>query len=163
MKKLFAFPALLCAIHSGFAQVRNDRLHIERPYLVSVSVANADSSAQWYVDKLDFDLDKTMVDTAYGVRVAFLKKDDFHLELIETPGAKPLQSYDPVLKNPYLSYGYRKLGFLVPDVVAVFALLRSRHCNIMMSVYDDQVFRVKYFFVRDVDGNVIQFFQKTNP
>jgi len=49
--------------------------------LVALVVEDIDSSLNWYKEKLNFEIEKEVEEYSdYGLKIAFLKSSDFHLE-----------------------------------------------------------------------------------
>jgi catechol 2,3-dioxygenase-like lactoylglutathione lyase family enzyme len=134
-----------------------------RPYLVSISVSNLDESLKWYGDNLGFEVVKRKDLPQYSLRIAFAELNGFQLELVEFKQSVSYESIKkqfPVIDDRAKIQGFGKLAFLVDDVEAMAAKLKSKGVKFERNVSDDKEFGVKWFIVTDNDGNWIQFFQK---
>ena len=114
-----------------------------RPYLVSISVSNLDDAVKWYGDNLGFVVVKKKDLPRYSPRIAFVELNQFQLELIEF---KQSVSYESIRKQfPSVDdrskiQGMEKLAFLVDDVQAAAATLKSKGVRFERNVTDDPEF-----------------------
>ncbi len=138
------------------------------PKLVAIAVQDLERSIQWYTQKLGFEVEKEMTEYPdHGLRNAFLKLGDFHLEIIEFSKAyKPSE----ILPNEE-SYvgGVFKLGWKVNDIETVYNRIKEMEEVDMVAELGELPessisipWPSKYFLIQDPDGNYLQFFDSGN-
>jgi catechol 2,3-dioxygenase-like lactoylglutathione lyase family enzyme len=130
-----------------------------RPYLVALSVADVKASVAWYSEKLGFRIDRAPYNPVPGIGIAFLEKNGFHLEIIQSDGSAPRGPALPKRDNDVSLRGIVKLAFVVEDVDAAAASLRAQGVAFLMAPTNDPDFGVRFLMIRDPDENVIQIFQ----
>jgi len=127
--------------------------------LVALSTPDASTAARWYEEKLGFQLVKEG-QMGKGLRFALPRYDDNVLELIQNPEARPLAKAIPGIKDPFEVYGIFKIGFTVRNLDDVFADLKQREVKVDFNITQLNDLGLRAFGIRDVDGNLIQFFGK---
>ena len=134
------------------------------PRLIAIAVKDIATSIQWYTQKLGFVVEKDIVElTDYHLKRAFLKLDDFHLEIIEYDTAYKASEILPTADS-YIG-GMFKIGFLLHDIQRVYNRFQEMEdVEILAGIGElpenslPIKWPSKYFLVQDPDGNYIQFF-----
>jgi catechol-2,3-dioxygenase len=118
---------------------------------LALSVADLESSATWYRDKLGLEV----VDRpATGdVKVAILEGGGLIVELIQHKDAKVRGGTDA-----YLHHGIFKSGVIVDDFDGLVAMLREKKADIAYGPFPARGKQRANLIVRDNAGNLIQFF-----
>ena len=138
------------------------------PKLIALCVSDLEKSIDWYTDKLDFSLtDEVRKFPDYGMKIAFLQRADFYLELIEMDAGIHPSKLLP--SNDYLVGGVFKMGFTVRNIEGQFQRLQQLD-NVdfvtQLSKLPETDISIpwptQYFLIRDPDGNFIQFFNSVN-
>ena len=93
-----------------------------------------------------------------GLQFALLRHEDNIVELIQNHQAQPLGKVVPGIQDPFGVYGIFKLGFTVWEFDKVFAELKRRGVKVDFQVTQLNDLGMRAFGIRDVDGNLIQFF-----
>jgi catechol 2,3-dioxygenase-like lactoylglutathione lyase family enzyme len=127
--------------------------------LVALSTPDAPATARWYQENLGFHLVKEG-QMGKDLHFALLRYDDNILELIQNPEARPLAQVVPGIKDPFEIHGIFKLGFTVRNFDSVFVDLQKRGVKIDFSITKLNDLGLRAFGIRDLDGNLIQFFGK---
>ncbi len=127
--------------------------------LVALSTPDASAAAHWYEEKLGFNLVKEGR-MGKGLHFVLLRYGDNIVELIQNPKARPLSQAVPGIKDPFEIHGIFKLGFTVRNLDHVFADLKQRGVKIEFNTTQLGDLRLRAFGIRDVDGNLMQFFGK---
>jgi catechol 2,3-dioxygenase-like lactoylglutathione lyase family enzyme len=127
--------------------------------LLALSTPDASATARWYQENLGFHLIK-QGQMGKGLRFALLRYDDNILELIQNPEARPLAQAVPGIKDPFEIHGIFKLGFTVHNFDDVFADLTQRGVKVDFKITKLNDLGLRAFGIRDLDGNLIQFFGK---
>ncbi len=131
-----------------------------RPYLVAISVADVDASVAWYERVLGLSLVERKAFAQQGIRVAFLKSDGFRLELVELKNSiNPATCAD--VSNPAALRGFGKFAFQVDDLAEVVKSLERHGVGILHDFRSAEASAERSIIVKDVDGNWLEFFQRT--
>ena len=130
-----------------------------KPYSVTLSVANLEKSEEWYKSKLGFRQVADKKFDAAHIRLAFMEKDDYRVELIEDGQSHPaLKRLDPPLHT--LMQGMSQFAFLVKDLDATHKALENEGVTFAWEPQIAADLGLKFFFARDNSDNLIQFVQK---
>ena len=127
--------------------------------LIALSTPDASASARWYEEKLGFHPVKNGA-MEKNLRFALLRSGDNIVELIQNPDARPLAEAVPGVKDPFEIHGIFKIGLTVRNLDLVLADLKRRRVKIEFSVTTLNDLGLRSFGIRDMDGNLIQFFGK---
>jgi methylmalonyl-CoA/ethylmalonyl-CoA epimerase len=129
-----------------------------RPYAITLSVPNIETTAAWYDEILGFKVDKTKSYPEYGTKLAFLVRDGFRVELIEDANAKPglVRPDAPAHKS---THGVSQFMFGTDDLAAVKAKLVAKNVPIHFE-FENAELGVRIFFIRDPNQNLITFVQR---
>jgi catechol 2,3-dioxygenase-like lactoylglutathione lyase family enzyme len=132
-----------------------------RPYRLGVTVQNADSSSKWYEEKMGFETYKKMSFPEYdSLRIYFLKKDSFEIELIEKRTSFSIKTFVPGYDlNKAPLRGLSKIVFKVDHINQFYQRIRQKGAKEVLSVTHDEVFNVDFFIIEDLDGNFLQFIE----
>lgn len=127
-----------------------------RPYLMALLVRNADTTQAWYTSRLGFVAVDTVDVPESQLRIRFLEKDGYRLELVEN--ATTIHPDSALrLVPPYNGfYGYSKLCFATPDLDALDRHLRALGTRYFFSVRKEEVGENSFVIVYDPDGNLVQ-------
>lgn len=133
-----------------------------KPYIIAIVVNDIEKATEWYENTLELSLYKELSFPEYdSLKINFLKRESFEIELIEKKTAFSIQEY---VKNydannePLI--GFCKVSFLVSDVELEYERLKKLNVEEFMGITEDKDFKTKYFFIRDIDGNLIQFIEQ---
>jgi len=154
-----AFLLALLVSNPGAASAP-DPLDSLRPYLIGIGVANVETSANWYEEMLGFKTFRRMDLPDHGLKIAFLERGSFRLELVEKKGAASLRHYAPGLKDEMMVHGLKKYAFLIHDLDVAATKLKAKKVRFVVEPFDDQAMKLRSFIVADPDGNLIQFMQE---
>lgn len=135
-----------------------------KPNLVKLFVEDIDSSLKWYKEKLKFEVEKEVEEYPdYGLKIAFLELNGFHLEIIEkTNSFKPSEITNK--EDKYIG-GIFKIGFKTNDLEYIYSQLNMldgvEFVTGIGELPENQIpikWPTKHFLIKDPDGNFIQFF-----
>jgi len=126
---------------------------------VFIGVDNYDVMKRWYIENLDFTVDKEWtVDELPGMKLAYLRKGDFRLELIgDDQGPRTPIPADFV--EHLKSKGFQHLAFRVDSVDAVMAELKKRGIDAFVPAASYENVGRRVSFIKDPEGNVVEFAQ----
>lgn len=132
---------------------------------VGIVVSDLDSAIKFWVDILDFKVVERFDRSGKDIdRLQGIPSVDFHVvKMLDSSGAVvELLHYrgtsGAAEKQRLCDCGIRHLAFSVDDVRAYYDLLVQNGCEVISEPVEDQPFLI--FFVRDPDGNLIEFMGK---
>jgi len=132
-----------------------------KPYTVGIFVSDIDKSSRWYAKVFDMKLTKELSFPEYdSLKINFLEGNDFRIEMIEKNTAFSITEYvsDYNLNDKPL-IGFFKIAFLVPDIQRIYDQLKTFNVEVLYEITEDTQFDSKFFIIKDLDGNLIQFIQ----
>jgi methylmalonyl-CoA/ethylmalonyl-CoA epimerase len=136
----------------------NSLLSSLRPYAVTLSIADLEALANWYVTKLGFAVVQRKSYPEFNTAVVFLEKNGFRVELIKDGKAVTgVHRQDPPAHTAV--HGISQFAFETADVAALKQELRERGVPITWEFANDEL-GVSFLFIRDLEGNLIQFLQR---
>lgn len=137
-----------------------EKLNIN-PYSVTLSVKNIDVVKQWYESVLDFETLSAKEYPEFGTRLVFLRNGQSRIELIEDTNAKPgIERPDPPAHTAYL--GLSQFAVEVPDIDIALEKVTGKGAKIIWELQRYPDLGVAFFFLRDPEGNLVQFIQRIN-
>ncbi|MEM1075518.1 MAG: VOC family protein [Pseudomonadota bacterium] len=142
---------------SALAQSKTDlgKLTMEH---VMISTGDYSATVSWCVDKLDFDVyHEWMVPELPGVKLAYLKRGDVMIEVVETPSAFQAQKTPQDLGETLSDRGIGHLAFLTPDVDGIAAELIERGVDMVVPPTSFPDAGRRLIFIKDNNGNFIEF------
>ena len=122
----------------------------------AISVRNIDNAVAWYSTHLGFEVESRGGNAER--RGALLVKPGCVLELGEFAGATGREELRPGLESHEV-YGIFKLGFTTTHLDQSFAFLEARDVEVFFPIVAASDGN-RTFGIRDLDGNIIQFFGK---
>ncbi len=136
----------------------NSMLSSFTPYAVTLSVADVDTLTAWYVDKLGFTVAQRKQYPEFNTSLVFLEKNSFRVELIKDGNAvRGVQRADPPAHTAF--HGVSQFAFQTTDLRALKQELLDRNVPITWEFANDEL-GVSFLFIRDPEGNLIQFLQR---
>ena len=133
-----------------------------RPYLSSLSVSDLDAAVKWYGDVLGFREDRRMNLAEYKLRIGFLERDGYRLELIEfrdSVAYRTITEKFPEVTDRAKVQGYCKLGFAVDDIEKFASILKAKKAKFQRDITRDTDTGETWLMIEDMDGNELQFFE----
>jgi hypothetical protein len=125
----------------------------------ALSVADINTSAEWYSEKLGLEIIMQPPKTGPAT-VIVLEGGGLIVELIQHDDALPLSEAAPTINNETLIHGIFKAGVIVEDFDATVAILRERNVTIAVGPFPATADQRANVIIRDNEGNLIQFFGK---
>lgn len=132
--------------------------------LIAISVSNIEKSTNWYTEKLGFNIEKGIQNYPdYDLKLAFLSQGKFRIELMEMKDA--ISSNEVLSRNEAYVGGVFKLGFITSNIESLYNQL-NQMADVDFVTEIGEVpknnlpinWPTKYFLIKDLDGNLIQFF-----
>ena len=124
---------------------------------VCIGVSDLDRAIEWYRRVLGFEVDiRWTVPELPGFRLAYIEKDDFRIELIDTGEREATEpapmAFDEFLRLP----GFSHLCFRVDDVDAAMDALSAEGVAAQLPPTDFPDVGRRVAFFRDLDGNFLE-------
>lgn len=162
---MLVLPALAQAVAAQSPAKAGARSEISpfvsaQPYLLALSVADVAEAQKWYGDKLGFETLKTRDLPESGVSVAVMELHGFRLELVSAPESIPRTGALTDKNNGASPRGIYKLSFMVENLDRAASAFREQGVAFHLAPAIDEYFGVRYFIIRDLDGNLIQIVQR---
>jgi methylmalonyl-CoA/ethylmalonyl-CoA epimerase len=123
---------------------------------VGISVPDLDAAIAWYENVLGFRLEQELTVDAIPARIAFVRRENFRIEIFEVGGAAPLPDDRRYPNRDLKTHGTKHFAFVVDDVDATVQELQTRGAEVAMHA---RIHGNPTAFIRDVAGNLIEFVQ----
>lgn len=134
-------------------------LDLRSEFSVTISVQNIERMIAWYVEAFGFTVDRKNVFPSFGttvitvkgghgsgIRIEFLADSNFESFVRPDPPAHSARQFAT------------QLQFFVNDLAAFVHNVKERgDIDIAWEMVDIQPLRMKHFFIRDPEGNLLQF------
>jgi catechol 2,3-dioxygenase-like lactoylglutathione lyase family enzyme len=135
-------------------------LEVVRPHAITMSVPDLDLAVGWYSEKLGFREVQRKSYPEFKTALAFLELNGYRVELIEDGNSQPgIRRADPPAHTAI--QGISQFSFLTTDLDGVKNELVRRGVSIAWE-FENPELGVKFLFIRDLDGYLIQYIQRLN-
>jgi methylmalonyl-CoA/ethylmalonyl-CoA epimerase len=124
-----------------------------------IAVSNLEESVRWYCDILGFHVLQRHDFLDFSSRVVYLELNGVELELVESKEIKEFKRPDPPVGHVGLQ-GISQLSFRVKNLNEALDRAKERSVQIVFGPVTVDIFRLKAFFVRDSEGNLIEFTER---
>lgn len=151
------------AMQTTIAQEQKTKTALSKitPYSITFSVRNIEEMTNWYTDILDFKKVKEKKYPEFNTYLIFLELNGYRVELIK--------DYDAVarIKNPKApdkhtgEWGQSQFCFYTDNLDKLKEELVTKSISINWE-FENKDLGVKFFFIKDPEGNMIQFLQEIN-
>lgn len=151
-------------IHSELNQVNLDNssrrlLNLQSEFSVTISVKNIERIISWYVEAFGFIVDRKNVFPDFGTTVITVKGGSgsgIRIEFLED------KDFEPFIRDNPPAHSKRQfatqLQFFVDDLPTFVKKVKDRSdIDIAWDLVDIEPLRMKHFFIRDPEGNLLQF------
>jgi glyoxylase I family protein len=134
-------------------------LAIAGPHHAGLVVSNLERSLAWYATHLGFQVKSRTDLPDEDLVIVYIERDGFELELFAKSNTELQRPAERDVMNSFQYQGWRHFCFRVGDVDAVWAECSARGLDLALPPSENPVAKVKYCFVRDPDGILIEFLQ----
>lgn len=132
-----------------------------KPHSVTISVADMNQMVDWYEKKLGFEVVERKAMSDARITIVTLEKNRFFIELIKDGNATfGIQSRETPPRHTG-AWGTTHLTFYTDDLRGIEEELAERDVKLEYKFLNEEL-RAKYIFVRDPEGNMIEFLQHLN-
>ncbi|MCG9895991.1 MAG: VOC family protein [Fimbriimonadaceae bacterium] len=129
-----------------------------RAHHVGLVVADLEASQAWYRTHFGME-ERSRTVSPTGLKIVYIGRDGFEIELFQHPEGVPLAGARKELGSSLQEGGFAHLAFACDDVDALWPALEAAGHNLASPPAVNEDLRVKYCFIRDLDGNLIEFVQ----
>jgi methylmalonyl-CoA/ethylmalonyl-CoA epimerase len=129
---------------------------------VSLAVKDLEATARWYRDNLGFQETLRREFPEYGTRIVFLEVNGVVIELIEDQKWRAIDRPNPPQHTTI--QGVSQIRFKVQNIEQVVERVKSRpDIQIAWDLIVVEDIGFKEFFIRDNEGNILQFAETFQP
>ena len=129
---------------------------------VSLAVKDLEATARWYRDNLGFQETLRREFPEYGTRIVFLEANGVVIELIEDQKWRAIDRPNPPQHTTI--QGVSQIRFKVQNIEQVVERVKSRpDIQIAWDLIVVEDIGFKEFFIRDNEGNILQFAETFQP
>ena len=133
------------------------------PQQLVIMVPDVDTSAQWYVENLDFKMGKPFKVPEKGLNGRLISKGDFEIMFMKSGNMKPLPEYRKTSFEDLAVAGVKRIAFKVDNLKEFGESLKERGVDFDVPVilFHDPDSDVKFYWciIKDYDGNLIEFME----
>lgn len=134
-------------------------LAIAGPHHAGLVVSDLERSLEWYNTHLGFTVKSRTDLPEQDLVIVYMHRDGFELELFAKSSSQVQRSAERDVMDSFIYQGWRHFCFRVADVDAIWAECTSRGLDLALPPSENPIAQVKYCFVRDPDGILIEFLQ----
>ncbi|MEM7703320.1 MAG: VOC family protein [Pseudomonadota bacterium] len=135
-----------------------DSLDQIRAEHIMISTDDYDATVAWYRDMLGFEVvHQWTVPELPGLKLGYIERNGFVIEIVETPEARSERQRPADLSEAMNDRGIGHLAFLVADVDAVAAVLKSRGAEFLVAPTSFPDSGRRLIFIFDNGGNILEF------
>ncbi|KAB1158333.1 hypothetical protein F7018_09120 [Tenacibaculum aiptasiae] len=159
-KYLYISLFIIAMINKSFSQ---DNLELSKikPYSITFSVENIEKMTDWYSNNLGFKKVKEKEYSEFNTYLIFLELNGYRVELIKDYDAVPKITNPKSPQRHTGVWGQTQFCFYTEDLEKVKQELINKNVSVDWE-YENKDLGVKFFFIKDPEGNMIQFLQEMN-
>ncbi|MEE4208382.1 MAG: VOC family protein [Parvularcula sp.] len=157
MERMIATAFLTFFINIGVPAMSEPLTDI-RPFAVTLSVPEIAATAAWYETVLGFTPVQTKAYPEFQTELMILERDGFRIELIRDGNAQP-GPFRPDAPGHTGIHGMSQFSFETDDLAALKDQL-VEHGVATHFEFENEELGVRFLFVRDPNGNLVQFLQR---
>jgi catechol 2,3-dioxygenase-like lactoylglutathione lyase family enzyme len=129
------------------------------PYSITFSVSNLNETADWYAKKLGFQKVAEKDYPEFKTSLVFLELNGYRVELIKDGNATSGKIKRDVPPAHTSKLGQSQFCLLTTNLNGIKSELQNNGVNIEWE-FENAELGVKFLFIRDPEGNLIQYLQK---
>ena len=135
------------------SRVKIDNLH------ACIAVANLEESIRWYCDILGFRVMQQHDFAEFHAKLAFLESNGIEIELVESENCTQLRRLNPPIEHVRVQ-GISQLSFRVHRIEEALSWAQEHSIEIALDLVNAEPLQLKAFFIRDNEGNLIEFIER---
>ncbi|MEL7003471.1 MAG: VOC family protein [Bacteroidota bacterium] len=161
--KAFSNLAIIISLTFTYVSVQAQTELKFSPQQLVIMVPDVDASAQWYVEKLDFEMGKPFQVPEKGLTGRLVRKADFEIMFMRSKNMKPLPQYRKTSFEDLAVAGVKRIAFKVDNLKEFAESLKERGVNFDVPVvlFHDPDSGVKFYWciIKDYNGNLVEFME----
>ena len=131
-----------------------------KPLHVGISVRDIQEAIDWYGNVLGFQLLWCRDFPGLKSQIAFLRKDDFEIELFEHYESREIPTERLMPKEDIQTQGTKHIAFGTEDIVSLFNEFMLKGVDIVFGPIESPPKDAIFGFIRDPSGTLIEFIEK---
>ncbi len=128
------------------------------PFMVAISVADIEAETAFYVDMLDFTVEKDASVRDGAVHFRWLTNGIQRIELVQAAGSQPGTAH-PAPPGHAAVRGFTHLTLQTDDIAAVREALATRGANVTLEPTDVAALGIRVMYLTDPEGNAVEIAQ----
>ncbi len=150
---------LFLLLISKLSFCQSPELSNPKPFFISISISNIDTSIQWYHNNLGMTVKNRIDSRERGFKQANLERFQMQIELVELDSS--ISRHEEILKafGGRSIQGFTKFGFTVIDFNNWYSFFSEKKVKFVGSIIKNESTGKRMFLVSDPDGNLIQVFE----
>lgn len=129
-----------------------------KPHTVVISVGDIAAADRWYTDMLGFVRSNALSYPENGLQLVFLSQGAFRIQLVQKKDSRPGPERPDPPQNAAVQ-GIMQVAYEVDDLDALHADMVRKGVKIVWALQSRPEIGVRFFFVRDPEGNLVQLVQ----
>jgi catechol 2,3-dioxygenase-like lactoylglutathione lyase family enzyme len=161
MKKIAIALAATALAVSAPAQAQGPEFssHLSfSPFMVAISVADMEAETAFYVDMLDFTVEKDASMRDGAVHFRWLTNGAQRIELVQAAGSQPGTAH-PAPPGHAAVRGFTHLTLQTDDIAAVREVLATRGATVSLEPTDVAALGIRVMYLTDPEGNAVEIAQ----
>lgn len=133
-----------------------------KPHTIGIVVSDLKKATAWYENIFELKLYKELSFPKYdSLKINFLKGNHFQLELMEKRTSFSINKYVTEYSvNDKPLIGFSKVAFSITEINSFYKRLKEKNVDFILGITEDKEFNSKYFIIKDLDNNILQFIQE---
>ena len=151
------YPVIALLLISIICNAQND-IKVQ-PYFSAIMVSNAEQSSKWYGEIFGLTVRNRYDSKEGGYKQVIMHSPEMLIELIEL---QAMVVRDSILNNRPKGtgiIGFSKFGFIAPRFDELHQFLTDKKVTFAGRTVRDNVSGKRTFLIRDLDNNLLQFFE----
>ena len=124
-------------------------------FSVTLAVKDSELMTSWYCQTFGFEVDRKAAFPDYGTSVTMIRAGRVRIEILHDATFESFVRPNPPQHSS--RQGATQIQFFIDDLAAFIERVKSRpDIQVAWDLIDIPVLRLKHFFIRDPEGNLIQ-------
>lgn len=132
------------------------------PHHYGISVKDLEASIAWYGTHFGFQERSRFVTEDGNLKIAYISNGSFEIEVFEQKNSTETPKIDQEVGSSFSVRGYKHFAFQVDDVDAYWEHLSQNGHDLVTPPTTNADLGVRYCFIRDIDGILLEFLTRTS-